>query len=1102
MKTKIKSKSRFPLIKHLIILLALSLSFFGTTKVFAQSEPFDTTRAMLINHPSVGENLVMTAVGGSSWIWTGPGNFYSTEVNAVITKVDSTDSGTYTLQLYDDLTDSTYTFTETIDVQPLINGPTDIVTSKTMYCTSEQIFCSATNTTGFTYTWATNIPGATISQQGQSTTTIFLVNVPSQGLMASIYVTVYDQNSNIIVFEQTSVILYNCCTTAYNVTIVKNESTSTMTPWNTSDVVIVGVLTVDNTYVIPNSVKKIVIIDQPNSYSGITVMAQSSLIGSSNLEVIQGCERMWEEILIKDEGLVSLERTVIRDGTRTFHFNGNTVNPPSSLSLVECTLRDNLIGMEIMNVSPILNIEGNIFEMDSPTLLPPNASQRTWSAAIIKHVSSLNFICSETNLVHDTWGGIFITNSNVSFGEDAFRFEDIEYTSTGQYSGTAILTQNTDGGTYTLEKLGMNNPNIWDFENCLYGIWSQGVDLNVVDNRVNSVKSGILFSNLTASKNFVNIENNTIFASQYGVFLHEINRVAESHITGNEITMDNANPQDRGNAAIKIVEAGNDVPHISVIRSNTITLETANYGIELLNSVDNLVEENVIQMNEPFRNQAGISLTNSSNNTLSCNQVFGVGASYGVSANLTPYGIRATSSPTCTYSFNTVSDTYTGIAFEETCDGTDINHNDFHAHTYGLHYNDYALTGPQYMKGNKWNSACLTRKAIHYGFAPFDRYDIGLGCSPCDPNPSVTPASSWFYQVQINEQYVEPPCSTPENSSAFLENESLTSFDTLVVSDALNYGVFDEEIDWTNSRLVYDKLTTNQTLLSQNPDFVDFTDSIATTTAGQYQEIKRSIVQACNIEPTNQQAQDSLRTARVNLLSSIKQIDYLIASDTNLQLLEYLIDIREGLVNDLDEIATELQNVVDLYLFGRDTQLSGLVSENNSIFSTTTFEYNEARINAIFIESLLNGDLKLNYPELNTVRNIASQCPISGGPAVYLARSIYSLFADTLYLDKQICLEEGILKSKMQKHEEGFDFVITPNPTSGITRLELNKPLDQDGEILIKNCIGESVVKVQLAIGINQINLDLTQLPSGTYFCTVNSVNRTFSRTNKFVIIH
>jgi len=121
-----------------------------------------------------------------------------------------------------------------------------------MYCTSEQILCSASNTTGFTYTWATNIPGATISQQGQPTTTILLVNVATQGLVASIYVTVYDQNSNIIVVEQTSVILYNCCTTAYDVTIVKNESTSTMTPWNTSDVVIVGVLTVDNTYVIPS----------------------------------------------------------------------------------------------------------------------------------------------------------------------------------------------------------------------------------------------------------------------------------------------------------------------------------------------------------------------------------------------------------------------------------------------------------------------------------------------------------------------------------------------------------------------------------------------------------------------------------------------------------------------------------------------------------------------------------------------------------------------------------------------------------------------------------------------------------------------------------
>jgi hypothetical protein len=972
-----------------------------------------------------------------------------------------------------------------------------------MYCTSETINCS-TNTLGsnYTYSWSTTIPGAVFSQQGLPTTEITVSSVPNVGTAYFIYVTVYDQNWAIVTIEQSSIAVYNCCTTSNNVTIVKNASTSSMPAWNTAEVVIVGTLTVDNTFTVPFAVKEITILrPSPMSNSGITVLANSNFNATNGPLTIKGCNYLWDMIFVKSGGSITLDQTIVKNAYRAIYINGNPINPVPTITASGCHFNDNAIGMDITNLSPTIALENNTFEMEAQVLLPNLSSHNALSAIDIKNVPGISFNNSGTNQVIYLSGGIRILNSNVSIGADAFSFEHIQPFGTGDYEGTAIFTQNTTGSTYLLEKTGANNPNIWDIDDCFNGIWSMDVDLTVTDNHIRSTKSGILFSNDLTNKNILEFENNTIEASQYGIFLHEINRVKENNIYNNTITIDGS-IQNRGSAGIKIVETGNDVPHSSTIKSNSIILERAAFGIDLLCTVENTIEENTIQMTEPDWNQAGIALTKSIENTIICNYIYGSGASQGSTNNLNPFGIRATSSPNCYYSFNSVFDTYTGIAFEETCDNSDINHNNFHAHTFGLHYNNQATTGPQSMKGNKWYTQCLSYNAFHGGLAGADYFEFGLGCNPCNPLPYVYPLNpSWFIQLQINEVSIESPCSNPEMAFSLPTDSLVSQFDYSVVNNELDYGVFDTEMDWINSRLVYNKLIENPNLVNSNLLFEEFVDSIQQTTAGAYQELKIDENQALTISIVSQQYLDGLKLQQKILLDSIAHLALLISSELNQQVLGNYLFLKSQLLIQIEVIEQQYLTALTGYKSIRNSQLSTLMSENQAIVNSAVFEENESIINEFLYTSLLNGKVALSSQQKEILRGIAIQCPISGGPAVYTARSLYSRFADTLYLDKQICLEAGIIKSAFAKSDGEFEFVITPNPTSGLIQITWKKLIDETGHVKIFNHVGQMVLEKQISLSLGICTIDLKQLSAGSYFCTIGDAKNSKLNAQRFVVI-
>jgi hypothetical protein len=137
--------------------------------------------------------------------------------------------------------------------------------------------------------------------------------------------------------------------------------------------------------------------------------------------------------------------------------------------------------------------------------------------------------------------------------------------------------------------------------------------------------------------------------------------------------------------------------------------------------------------------------------------------------------------------------------------------------------------------------------------------------------------------------------------------------------------------------------------------------------------------------------------------------------------------------------------------------------------------------------------LKINKQSLSEMRlqnhnNRNWVGPLSGGDAVFRARSLYRLADPTYRFDNAaLCQPSAALRAP--KATEPLDFNLFPNPTSGLTVLEFSTPLSGRANVTLYSLQGQPVLQQTTGKGAQQIILETAALPGGTYFCRVMGAN-------------
>jgi hypothetical protein len=1053
-----------------------------------------------------GHVFLLMATHGTDWVWTGPNSFVSTDKIIYIPDVDTSWAGLYTLQVYDSNSNQSTYYDTLIDVIYLGGPNSNLTTDEENYCEGELINASC-NVPGSSYTWSTTMPG-TIVGQGTNSVTITAVG-GGVGTTHTIYVTVYDGNNNEIIRESRAIYVLDCCIKEAEVTLLINAKTSDYpngipTGYPT---VIGGSFTVDSQFDWPSGIPELYMLGA----SSVFILPGSSLSFNFPTIIQAACRFLWHGFQVLPSAYLKLENCTVRDAVIGIRAWGSDVSNTPTLKLVDNLFTDNHYDIELRNYyTQNHTITQNVFTSTNHEILPfypgtiVNASRQALRGFSILN-STFLLQNASNNIFSNIIVGITSSFSYIAIEKNAAAFIDLH---PGQVTGSGSNNATSVGCRINMGLFYKEANDSWldDVQSCDIGYDLENTDAFIEKNRLLNTKTGIYAHGSCPSLSLI---KNHIECSNYGIKLINNPSVYNFDISKNEIYLDNIQDPPPASAGISVFEPVNlSNPNYS-IHENYLYVSNARWGIDLLNvhSID--VHDNYVYLLDAAtlpNNHAGINVTNSISNQIYCNHIYGSGSTLG-NSNHEPFGIKVTDSRSNTIKFNTTDNTFTGIGFEGSCLGTDLNNNGFGTHDIGVIYFDLTYTDPQYLKANYWTQPCSTYqyKAFHTNsdVTP-NRYTIGANCSLCDPTGCIN-YLPWFDPISASTPVTSSPCIKDYSSNFNATVDSIyTITDSLIATGNLSYPLFDEESQWAESRYLLDKVQNNLLPAGVNQLMDNFYDSIQGTSMDQYNSFSQSTLEILPINPVSQNYTDSLYNIILQTMMEISMTDSLLSSNPNfidsLLLTEELVLLNSKLgywSAQLSNAKIGLRNI-------QENNVSYLSTLNGNLPDTAIYEFNEKTIHTMYLNGPALGHSTFTSQQENLILSIASQCPVAGGPGVYYARGMYALIHDTLFDDKSICLQAGILKSAAlafaNKSQPRIQFRVFPNPATKEFTVSWDKPVNETGRLTITDLLGTVVLSKDVPLEKTALTIDASDFKNGVYLLRVLTTGAQYN-PGKLVIV-
>lgn len=152
---------------------------------------------------------------------------------------------------------------------------------------------------------------------------------------------------------------------------------------------------------------------------------------------------------------------------------------------------------------------------------------------------------------------------------------------------------------------------------------------------------------------------------------------------------------------------------------------------------------------------------------------------------------------------------------------------------------------------------------------------------------------------------------------------------------------------------------------------------------------------------------------------------------------------------------------------------------------TTVYQENERNVHALYLATFAKGNLLLSAAQQQQLADIAQQCPMSGGNAVYKARTMYQTLSDTLirYSDSLTCAALGITFRQPSSENASSlmpaTLTLYPNPTSSEVTLSLTTGIM--GDVSIYNAQGMLVWQQAYDRGASLEKISVGGLSEGVY---------------------
>ena len=805
-----------------------------------------------------------------------------------------------------------------------------------------------------------------------------------------------------------------------------------------------------------------------------SIVVQSGTLTINRQSIIESCTDLWDAITVEDGA------TLIIDGS-PFGTTSNTVtikDGRNGIVVEDGGFLDSRFGRYYNNYisiqadggggEPNIIAADNVFESDG--LKAPLAGQQALAGIDVADING-PAVFSINNVFRGMGTGIIGEDLIVYSLGDVFENLDI---------GIRIVD---NGFSDFLYQYGNGTGGLPSFKNCGIGISTNRGNVFAEQNLMEEVGDGIVIRNGILS-DFI-IKDNNINASRTGVSIGNWYPILGE--VKNNIFSINGDETNGAAISTNLLHIGGS--RVANLLENEINLERANYGIRLRDSRRVDVNRNDVNFGNPTSYRGGIQLEAGEQNRLFCNFVDGDNTQSFQTA------YRNDISPENLFSCNSANLTQTGLLFTGVNNTSTIQGHNFFDHTLGLAVGLEGViggfTGIQNHNGNRWNQAYPQGAGYaHYGGLSEQLNSVHIvdEADGADLTTSTDPASFDAFQEEDGDTFICPSETTgcpPDENGNF--GEEIKGTDREIANGNLIPSVFPDAQEWTAKRQLYRRLLEYPALQTESPEITAFFQNETNTTVGKLENVRAGIAGLYALNATEEaDLKGELEQLR-QLNEDLLDIELQLVNETDATAMNSLNAQKQVLKNDLATLTGTLDAKGTSLEQNRITVATQLLAENQAIGATDVFESNQLTYNRIYLEQTIGSQTDMTPEQKADLQAVALQCPYAGGEAVYQARAL--LDDGAFYDDFNLCAKPGGQAFKKLTVDVPFVFSVSPNPSNGFVKVELETALNSSGTVTLLNAQGVQLRQVEIEEGEQHAFLFLDGVPSGTYYLTVETAS-------------
>lgn len=876
---------------------------------------------------------------------------------------------------------------------------------------------------------------------------------------------------------------------------------------------------------------------QINFFPGAEIIVKNgSRLWITNSTLMSCDDQMWKGITVEDGELVFRNNT-ISDAQYALQVKGGT-----EIDVLNNTFDRNFIGLY---VPPAFSNEithevyGNNFMCSSALLAPyqdqiPNPGDKTYAGILINNViNQFNLgTATRSNNMSDLKNGIIAYNSSLNIQNlniENLIGTNLDLNPPFDHANEPASFNNEGIGVFVMNSNDLLI-NRLDVDNAFIGVYTHYAEINEITRcDIQNVDIGIQVGASEGENVLIGDEGftgqNTINCRSEGISVFGTsiphgpngepgngawNYGSNIRITNNHISRVEGSVLPMVGIGIYNNLAGTEESGFSGgvadINDNTITLTnnstaTFDVGIEVSNSSFIKVQDNtILEVASPGEKRM-ISLTG--NNNCQIRNNYATGAGLGES---NASGIFVMNNTLTTYCCNILNGLDEGVRFSGMCDDTDFRGTSFENITArGLLLENGTTIGVQgdpsdsdFLSGNTWENGGGAEFQTSNPDEILDNRIFFNENFPSTIPDGAPPVQGWF-----NNTIVKNPmnCGSQADCNIIELFGGIEDPDIKIARGELSSTLYGGGILWEGRRYLFGKISSTESLLQQDSDVDNFYNNNINSSIGIFSEIEQDIANLVDpTDPVISQINEIRKSIR-ETLALIKEKDNFLESAQQ-SCHSDLIEERAALLELLQGLQVEMQEPLQIYQQERVEKVDWIIAKNNGVNAIEIFEENRKTINDIYLNTIAVGVFQYDAQQLALLNSIASQCPLSSGNAVFMARGLLKRVQNINFNDKELCQEKAKEKNSFSskiKVDDSHAITVFPNPSTGQLNFELNKAYDDDLNLTIYSLTGKQVRNLILPSGRKSYNFDLSSVQSGIYF--YESIVNGEKMTGKIILV-